>query len=428
MDVKAFRGWRYGSDSGDVSSVIAPPYDILSQCDKEALLTGDERNIVAVDLPHLPLSEVGPESAYADAADGLRGWIDAGALARDTTPCIYAHEQVFTWAGRQYRRRAMIAAVRLAQFGQGVWPHEKIFSGPKADRMKLTEATGTQLSPVFGFYEDAGAAAKVLFDAVEDAPVLRARLRGVDESLWAVSDPAVVEGVRQALSAQPVFIADGHHRYTTGLEYRNRLGDIPDDHPANYIMFLLAAMEDPGLIVLPAHRQITGLKGFDMERFVASAGEAVQFERVELGEDDVADADAFLRRFGRHAMAFAARNHRGGAVSTYVGRVADGSVMQRMAPDQSDAWRELDVAILHRLLIDRYLAECRTDETFIDYIADGKAVLSAVAEGQADLAVFLQATPLQAVRQIAMSGAVMPHKSTYFYPKPSTGMVLYPLR
>jgi len=427
MDIKAFRGWRYRSRDGDVSSVLAPPYDILTKPDKDALLAADERNIVGVDLPHLPLTVVGPDSAYEAAAARLKGWIDTGVLCRDERPCLYAHEQVFTWGGRRFRRRAMIAAVRLAEFGEGVWPHEKIFAGTKADRMKLTEKTGMQVSPIFGFYEGAESAADVLFEAAGQTPAAYGRLRGVDERLWAVSNGDVIESVVQALAGEPLFIADGHHRYTTALEYRRRLGEIDESHPANYVMFLLAAMDDPGLIVLPAHRIITGLKDFDLERFVASAGKVVEFQRVSLTAESVAGAGGFLRPFGRHAMAFVAADRRGGAPAAYVGRLVDDSVMQRAAPEESDTWRGLDAAILHRLVIDHYLDAYKTHQMAIEYVADGSAVLEAVISGRADLAVFLQPTPLTAVKEIALSGATMPHKSTYFYPKPSTGLVLYPL-
>lgn len=427
MEIKAFRGWRYHSDKGDVSSLLAPPYDILSQADKDALLAAEPDNIVAVDLPHVPPAEAAPDGVYQAAAGRLEQWTRSGLLRRDERPALYAYEQDFRWAGKTYRRRAMIAAVRVAEFGRGVWPHEKTFPGVRVDRMKLTQATGMQLSPIFGFYEDDNSVAEIVFGVPADGLVSRGRLGGVEEKLWAVTDPRALEAVSAVLADRDVFIADGHHRYMTALEYSRQFGEADADHPANYVMFVLASMSDPGLIILPSHRVIGGLKGFDLERLVAAAGETIAFQRVELGDAHVTDADGYLRGFGRHAMAFAARGGPGEKLSAYVGRLQDRAIMARIAPDDVEAWRELDVAILHRLVIDRYLLDCRTEDTSIEYTPDGKAALAA-AGGRADLVVFLQATPLRAVREVALAGEVMPHKSTYFYPKPATGLVLYPLK
>ena len=421
MEIKPFQGWRYRAADGDVSSRIAPPFDVLSQADKEALLGRDPRNIVAVDLPFCPPADVGPESVYDQAAATLKGWQADGVLARDERDSFYACEQVFTWGGRTYRRRAMGVAVRLVEFGQGVWPHEKTFAGPRADRLMLSRKTRMQLSPVFGFYEDGTGPTDALFAAAAARPDAAGTLHGVEERLWVVSDPAVVEQVRDELADRDVFIADGHHRYTTALAYRQSLGRIPPDHPANFVMFMLAAMDDPGLIILPPHRVITGLKDFRLERFILDTRGVMDCEPVRLTRADVADADAFLRGYGPHAMAFAAGEQ------AFVGRLKDISVMDRVAADQTQAWREVDVSILHRLLIEHYMAENRTNQMLIDYVADGPAALAAAHAGWADLVVFLQATPLEALKQVALAGAVMPHKSTYFYPKLPAGMVLYPL-
>ncbi len=427
MEIRPFRGWRFRGRDGDVSVLLAPPYDVLSQADKDALLAREPDNIVGVDLPHVPPGEVGPDSAYEAAGRRLRGWIADGLLQRDPQPALYAYQQDFTWAGKAHRRRAMIAAVRLAEFGQGIWPHEKTFPGPKADRMKLNCATGMQISAVFGFYEDGEEAAERLYSAPPAEAATRGCLGGVQENLWPVTDEEAIAAVAASLAERPLFIADGHHRYTTALNYRRSLGQIEDDHPANYVMFVLAAMSDSGLIILPAHRVISGLRDLDLERLALAARRSMSFERVELGEEQVADADGFLRGFGRHAMALAAPDRDGRLVS-FVAALKDASLMDQLAADHVPAWRQLDVSVLHRLLVDHYLAECKTNEMFIEYVPDGRAALAAAASGRADLVVFLQATPLQAVRQVALAGAVMPHKSTYFYPKPATGMVLYPLR
>ena len=424
MEIRPFRGWRYRTTDGDVSRLIAPPFDVLSPADKASLLARDGRNIVAVDLPHVPARDAGPGEAYRSAAELLERWKSLDVLRQDPMPALYAYEQTYRWGGRTHRRRAIICAVRATELGGDVIPHEQTFAGPKADRLMLTRQTRTQLSPVFGFFDDpTGAAAEALWSGAPAEPDLRGELRGVGEKLWVITAADVIEEIASALRDLPVFIADGHHRYATALSYRGGLGDLPGDHPANFVIFVLAAMDDPGLIILPAHRVISGLKGFEMGRLMSATRKVMRYRKVGMRADDVDDADAYLRRFGPHAMALVA----GDPPATYVATPTDLSVMDQLAADQSRPWRELDVSILHRLLIERHLDDLATGEMFIDYVADGRAALTAARTGRADLVVFLQATPLEAVKQIAADGGFMPHKSTYFFPKPATGMVLHPL-
>ncbi|MDY7010157.1 MAG: DUF1015 domain-containing protein [Planctomycetota bacterium] len=420
MDIRSFQGWRYSSADGDISRFIAPPYDVLSQADKNALLAGDEYNIVAVDLPHVPPKQVGPDEVYQAASDRLDEWKSSHLLRQDDKPAIYAYRQAYSWAGLTHTRHMMICRVRATELGRDVIPHEKTFAGPKADRLKLTEYTRMQLSPIFGFYNDpGGGVATTLQSATDKQPDCTGSLNGVTEKLWVVFDENIIDSIAYALCDEPVFVADGHHRYTTALNYRDSLGEIAPDHPANFVMFVLVAMDDPGLIVLPTHRIIRGLKDFSLEEFIASTSDIMDYEPVRLTCDDAVDADTLLKPFGRTSMAFIGRG------SAFVGRLKDTYTMTELAPDKIDTWRELDVVILHKLLIDKGLSDLWTDETSLDYTIDGPAALSAVESGQGDLAVLLQGAPIQAVREIALSGAVMPHKSTYFYPKVATGMVLY---
>ena len=419
MEIRAFQGWRHRTTDGDVGALIAPPYDVLTQADKDALLASNPANIVAVDLPHWPPKEAAPDDVYAQAARTLLTWQADGRLARDEKPCLYAYQQTYTWAGRTYTRRTMLAAVRLTAFGEGIWPHEHTFAGPKADRLKLSEATGMQISPIFGFFDDSQRATDALYAAATGAPDAAGDLGGVREELWAVSDPEVIAAVTAAASGQDLFIADGHHRYTTALNYRDGLGEMPADHPANFIMFAMVAVDDPGLIVLPTHRVIRGLKGFDLAALIDATRGVMEWTDAAPAEADLLDAGAWLSGFGVHAMAFAAGDR------VAVGRLTDPAAMQRVAADEIPAWRELDVAILHRLVIDDVLG---AGDAAIDYLADGAAALAEARDGSADLVVLMQGTPLAAVSEIALAGCVMPHKSTYFYPKLATGMVLHPLK
>ena len=428
MEIRPFRGWRYcGGLEGDVGDLIAPPYDVLSQQDKDELLARSDKNIVAVDLPHVPPKELGPEEAYQKAASLLGEWKASGVLRQDTTPALYAYEQTFQWAGKTYSRRAMICGLRGSELGKDVIPHEYTHPGPKADRLRLTEHTRTQLSPIFAFFNDPqGMAGDLLWSAVDQRPALQGKLRDVTEKLWPVTNEGVINEITAALRDVPAYIADGHHRYTTALNYIAGLrdsGQIDDNHEANFVMFCLAVRNDPGLLILPTHRIIRGLRDeFSVGALIERLKEFT-WQRCSVDDADLRDADAFLHRYGPGSMAFLAAD----PAEIWIGKLTDPKAMETLAPDQSPIWRELDVAVVHKLIIDQALEPWRTDEMFVDYTADGRVVLAACSSGRAQLGICLQGTPLELVEAIASAGASMPQKSTYFYPKIATGMVLKPL-
>ncbi len=427
MDIRPFRGWRYAArPDEDISNRIAPPYDVLDGADKEALLTACGENIVAADLPHVPPKEVGPEEAYEAAASLLDRWRSSGILKQDERPCLYVYEQGYTCAGREHVRRSLIAGVRATPLGEDVLPHEHTFAGPKADRLLLTERTRTQLSCIFGFYEEpSGTVAGVLAEAAKRAPDLAGTLNGVSERLWALDDEEAIASIQETLSETPVFIADGHHRYTTAVNYRDALeqaGRIDADHEANFVMFALTERHDPGLVILPTHRVVRGLRDVTVEK-LREALPAFELTEASLGGADLGDADAFLEPHGPGAMGLLF----GGEPELLIARLRDPDAMTAAAPDRHESWRNLDVAVLHTLILDGGLTPFRTDATEVTYTPDGNAARDACTSDQADLAVLLQGTPIDAVEQVALAEESMPHKSTYFYPKIATGMVLKPL-
>jgi len=427
MEIRPFRGWRYLGSNGDVSPFIAPPYDILTQADKDRLLRRSDRNIVAVDLPHVPPNDLGPPSKYDQAAQQLRQWMRQGVLVQEEAPAVYAYEQTYAWAGQPYTRRAILAGVRATELGQDVIPHEHTFAGPKADRLCLTQKTRMQLSPIFGFHnEPSGKVAQLLARRLSTSPDVRAELEGVQGRLWVIRDVPDIQEIAAALAGQPVFIADGHHRYSTALAYLHQLQlqqEVPPDHPARFVLFALVERRDPGLRILPTHRIIRNLgPGFSLGQLQAGAV-AFDWNEVNYQPGQLDDADAFLARFGTTAMGFL----HSGSPRMHVARLRNPSAMAQAAPDQPEDWRRLDVAILHELIVDRALAAWRMQATQIEYTPRAEQVLAACRQSPTTLGVCLQSTPLEAVERIARAGASMPHKSTYFYPKPATGFVLKPL-
>ncbi|MCK5113259.1 MAG: DUF1015 domain-containing protein [Phycisphaerae bacterium] len=422
MDIRPFRGWHY--PGSDVSKTIAPPYDILNQQDKDELLSRSCDNIVGVDLPHVPPKQLGPEEAYVRAAKLLDDWEKSGVLIQEQAPALYAYEQSYTWAGKTYARRAMFAGVRSTPLGEDVIPHEHTFDGPKADRLKLTECTKTQLSPIFGFYNDPIGVTDKLLSAATSEPTISGTLNGVTEKLWVIDDPKTIGEIQTALADVPVYIADGHHRYTTTMNYAKDLreaGKIDADHEANFVLFALVAREDPGLLVLPTHRVADGLAdAATAEALCEKLAPAFECKKID-DAPDLSDADAYLSQFGEGAMLVLDGNE------MWLIRLVDPKAMLEVAPDECDEWRNLDVAILQELIIDRAMSEWKTDDFSVEYTPDGNIARKTVQNGEAKLAVVMQGTPLGAVEKIANAGASMPHKSTYFYPKIATGMILKPL-
>ncbi len=426
MEIRPFRGWRYrlGPD-GDASAFLAPPYDILSAEDRDKLLARCQQNIVAVDMPHPSPDTPGPERVYRQAARRLAAWQKRGVLVQEDRPVLYGYQQTFRWAGKTRTRRALLAGVRATPLGQDVLPHEQTFPGPKADRLRLTQHTRMQLSPILGFYRDrAGRAAERLSAAMSGPADAHGQLGEVSEKLWVIRDERCIADLTTALAQEPVIIADGHHRYTAAVDYRDNLaaqGKLPRDHQAQFALFALVAQEDSGLLVLPAHRIIRGLgSDFSVEGL---AGRAAVFTWQQAPMPAGDDAEAFLTPFGTGAMGFIAP----GAKAAWVARLSDAEAMRRAAPDEIDAWRQLDVAVLHTLIVDSALRPWRTDRTTIQYTVDLQAAVEACRSGGASLAVCLRGTALASVEAVARAGASMPHKSTYFYPKLATGWVLKPL-
>jgi len=429
MEIRAFKGWRFSpEDGGDISGFIAPPYDVLTADDKQVLLDNCERNIVAVDLPFVPPKRVGPDELYAAAARKIEEWQDSSLLAQDDTPCLYVYEQTYSWAGKTFKRRAMLCGVRATELGVDVIPHEHTFAGPKADRMKLTRYTSLQLSPIFGFYNDPDhQITEILQTTTASEPTATGSLDSVKQKLWVISDPESIASIIELLDAEPAYIADGHHRYSTAARYAQTLrdsGQIDEDHEANFVMFALVASDDPGLLVLPTHRVVTNLsEDFSLDGLRDALG-MFEWQRYEGDAPDLSDADAFLKPHGDGAMAIIGP----GAEEIWIVRLADRAAMETAAPDECSAWRALDVAILHTLILDGASSWCGDNKLAVEYTPDGDKARGECVSGRASLAIVMQGTPLQSVIDVADAGASMPHKSTYFYPKLATGVVLKPLQ
>ncbi|CAN5656903.1 DUF1015 domain-containing protein [soil metagenome] len=433
--IRPFAGIRYQPSVGfDLSKVIAPPYDVLDEKSKAGLQAKDPHNIVTVDLPFLPPKSVGPDEVYEKASITLQSWMSAGVLAQDKRRALYPYTQTYEIHGKTYHRRGMIALVRLSPFGQGqVIPHEKTYKGAIEDRLKLMRATGVQLSPIFGLFSDAhGEVNKILYENA-GKPAMDATMDGVRNQLWSVIDADAENRVIDFLGTKPVYIADGHHRYTTALQYQadaiaaNGGKPLPEAHPANWCMFVLVSMQDDGLVILPTHRMIGGLDSFDINQFRAAVAGVFDVEETALSPDQVpAFGNEVLPVQPAHTLGL----YDGATRKLYQLNCQNRDVLAPLEPGQSDAWRRLDVAILQRYLLDEILQPkfAGGKELTKGYTAYAEQITPQVDGKKFQIALIIKSTPLGALEQLGRHGEVMPQKSTFFYPKLATGMVINPLR
>jgi uncharacterized protein (DUF1015 family) len=428
--IAPFQAVRYNPDNvgRDLSKLIAPPYDVLNAEQKAGLLAGDKRNIVEIDLPHMPPKDAGPDRVYTQAAETLQAWLNDGTLMREPQPAFYLYHQRFQHRGQSYTRRMFFARLRLEPFGEKhVFGHEETFGGPKADRLKLTKATNCLLSPVFGLYPDPGdAVLGVLEENLPEQPDVHATQDGIEHKMWTITDPRQCARAAEAFVETQVFIADGHHRYGMALMNRDeriaQRGSLPENDPANFVLICLAVMEQPGMLVLPTHRVISKLAAWNADGFLAAAG--TEFDATDLGEAPALSVmEAKLAEHPQSVVMIDAASKRAHWLVP-----KHGDPLATLEPLRSQAWRALNVAILHRYLIDEIIVQQFNEGAGVqcEYFKSGEAALKRLDETGTGAAFLLGPITLKNMRDTCVAGDLMPQKSTYFFPKLATGLIIYP--
>ncbi len=431
-EVHAFRGWRYDiGQVGDLSDVTAPPYDVIDEKQQTDLYQQHPCNIVRLILNRDESGDTS-DTRYERAANFLKRWQEDGVLMQEREDAIYVYHQVFDWEGTHYVRKGFLAKLRLEEFGEGaVFPHEQTMSGPKADRLALIKACKLNLSAIFGLYPDPE---KVAQATLEQSIVGQTALEATDDlgvvhRMWPVTDHDVVNQVRDALKDCPIFIADGHHRYETALNYRNwlksegKLGG--DSSPANFVMMMFVGMDDPGLAILPTHRLISGLPDLTADDVKQALGSHFELESVGEGAEGAQNAWELMDADGGQNVFGFGTSKDGQWLSA---RLTDGSPMATLAPDQSNEWRGLGVSLLHRLVLDHLIGGQYPDaEQSCKYVHLMDEVTRAQADGSCQLACLVAPAGIDHVQVIASQLEKMPPKSTFFYPKLLTGLVMNPV-
>jgi uncharacterized protein (DUF1015 family) len=435
--IRSFRALRFdASVVGDLGLVVAPPYDVIGLDERARLLARHPANVVRLDMP---IEESGdePDDRYRRAARTLAGWRSDGSLRKDPHPSVYVYEQTYRVPGTEVERtqRGFFARLRLEAFGpgSGVLPHERTLSGPREDRYKLLRATGVNTSPVVGLFDDRSGRTSELLAAVAGTPpeIDVTDDDGTGHRLWSV--PADGEGetadVAAALiataSAGPITIADGHHRYETALRYRDerRMTRSCEEDPAfDYLLMLFLEASREPLTVLPTHRLLRGLGDEGARTLLERAGELFDVRAVP-------DPAELTRQFEAGGLAsggggrFGLWTRAGGAALT-ARRAAFGSSL----PPGGEALRTLDVTLLG-VALERLagLDAAAIAGGAVDYTKSAADAVAAVERGDGtDAAFLLEPTPVAAIEAVARDGDVMPQKSTYFYPKALTGLLINP--
>ena len=419
-EIKPIRALRYTAKAGELSTCVCPPYDIVSDKEYRSLCDGNPYNLIRLELP------MGGEERYEEAGKLFRTWLEEGILARDETEGIYLYRETFTLEGKTYSFRGLVCRVGLVPFSERVvLPHEETLSKAKTDRFNLMCATGCNFSSVYSLYRDEEGTVRTLLAGCEDLPVLGEFTdgEGVTHTLQKIEDPVLIARLAEAFKDKQLFIADGHHRYETGLNFKKHLeqNGNPEDSEADSILMTLVDLEDDGLVVLPTHRLIRDLP-VEKEAFLEKA--SPYFTAREY--PDVAKAKEVLEEHkDRHAFGL----YTGGEGFTLL--IGNDRADALTVEGRSAAYADLDVTVLHTLLLEGVLGidfENMAKQINLRYTRDEEEAVLSVRRGESTAAFLLNATTVEEIRAVAEAGDKMPQKSTYFYPKLKTGLVMNPLR
>ncbi|SPE20861.1 conserved hypothetical protein [Candidatus Sulfotelmatomonas gaucii] len=434
-----FRAWRYNPSAVSLQDVVTQPYDKISPSMQQAYYQRSPFNLVRIilGLPELFDAEKG-ENVYTRAARDFRSWREQGVLIQEHEPCVFAYAQRFNvpGTGAVKERRGFIALGKLHDYAdQVVFRHEQTLSKPKSDRLNLLEATHAHFGQIFMLYSDpAGSVDKILYEGAGAPDAEVTDEYGVLHRLWRINSPAAIGLLATAMDDKKLIIADGHHRYETALTYAKKHGDghtakgefrsqplaNPEASEAAAMMTFVN-MDSDGLVILPTHRVVHSLEGFDPAKFAAAAGE---YFTVESLSDR--DAGRLIDTLGRQkGTAFVAVT-RG---DDFLLRAKPDAIAKALS-SLPERQRRLDLAQLHSVVLERLLgldAEKVREQTNLRYLRDAQDAVEQVRKGQADVAFLTNPVTMEQLKEVAFAGEVMPQKSTDFYPKLLSGLTIYVL-
>jgi uncharacterized protein (DUF1015 family) len=431
-----FRAWRYNPSSVRLEDVVTQPYDKISPSMQEAYYQRSPFNLVRIILgkPEQSDAERG-ESVYTRAARNFTAWRKQGVLAQEKDPCIFAYAQRFKVPGTEVikERRGFIALGQLHNYAEKVvFRHEQTLSKPKSDRLNLLKATHAHFGQIFMLYSDpARSVEKILYDGAGPADAEVTDEYGVLHRIWKVSDPAAISMLTAAMADKKLIIADGHHRYETALNYskehapaevESSTAGLPQPaYPEAAVMMTFVNMDSDGLVILPTHRVVHSLAGFDPAALTRAAEEFFTVTSLPA-----ADASSYIETL----------THQQG--TAFVAVTRSGALLLRSRPEPVAAalahlperQRQLDLSCLHSIVLDRLLgldAEKVREQTNLRYLRDAAEAVDQVRRAEADVVFLTNPVSMEQLKEVAFAGDVMPQKSTDFFPKLLSGLTIYAL-
>jgi uncharacterized protein (DUF1015 family) len=439
MEVSPFRGICYNQGIvGDLARILCPPYDVITPEQQKLYYEENSYNAIRLEFPTESLEPTGDR--YQSAAITFQQWLKHGVLKLDSASSFYLHDHRFEYSGEKKVRRGIIARVKLGPWGSGIYPHEETFSKAKSDRLQLMRACRANFSPLLSLYQGSERKiASILSEASRAKPMIETSVLslptgggqdkgGEAHTLWAITNPEIKRELSQFLSSQPLYIADGHHRYETALTYQQERAEEQSDSCKlsadgfHYVMMELVDFSDPGLVVLPLHRLVRGI----VPSILVGLGDQLKsffvLESVPLkaGDPDASGlpADSCLGILGLQP----------GLLVVLKRRHPDsiGVSLEAMMPgNRSRAYREFGVSILNHIILDKVLSGAK--DLDVAYTVDLKEAYQQIKEGEYQLAFLLNPPQPEMVKAVADAQDRMPSKSTYFYPKLPAGLIINPL-
>ncbi len=408
-EVTPFAGILYNPVKVSGNEAAAPPYDIITPAHKDVLYEKSPYNIVRIDFGREMPEDSDNCNKYTRAKDYLSEWLKEDVLVRDAKPSFYAYEVEYQLSGEKKKLRGIIATVEIEELGEGVYPHEATHSKPRADRLNLMKSCMGNISPIYSLYNSHEKIALKILDEINEKPYFEATdFDGAIHRLYKISDNSQIEIIKAELSDKPIFIADGHHRYEVALEFKKEMNSKNGPGPWDYVLMFLANMSDEGITILPTHRLI---KGLSKDEILKKLENDFSISQIKINLD-TADSDI------NKALSESGKN----AFGLYIDNEDHWYLLKYKSSDLKDvhpALRSLDVVVLHELILKKDLAI-----TDVAYEMDIKTAINRIRKDEFNAAFFLNPTDVNDVEMVALNNMRMPPKSTYFYPKLLTGMVI----
>ena len=419
--IKPFKALRYTKKAGEINTLACPPYDIVPEGQRIALIENNPNNMIRLELPK-------GENPYQEAKSLLDEWLEADILTHDEEEGIYIYEEEFKSQvdhGEVKKLRGFICRVKIENFSSGiVLPHEETLSKAKEDRLNLMKSTFCNFSQIYSLYIDEQHTTEQRLDNLVKATKPRYEFDDglVIHRMWVVNDKLAIQAIADDFADRKLYIADGHHRYETSINFKNYLKESGIYCPgADYIMMMLVDMSHPGLVVFPTHRLIRDIENFDGEKLIADCAE---YFDIETREDVSSMEEKLTELYDQGKKAF---GYYGGNGKWTLLTLKDISVMDDILPEKSDASRQLDVAVLHSLVLEKLLGidkENMANQVNLTYTRSFDEAIESVDKAESQCAFIINPTRVEEIGAVARAGEKMPQKSTYFYPKIITGLVM----